>query len=88
MNKYSLILASVLLLATGGFTMAQNQMPSGAPPAAQAKQPSKGMTGTQNNPASSTNPQGATGTTGRATPQTPREVPENGGAPMREAPRH
>jgi hypothetical protein len=83
MIKRSVILASAALLAAAGAASAQTQMPpSDARSPAIQGQPRGNMTGTPNHPASSTNPQAATGTTGQA----PREVPENGGAPMKKVP--
>lgn len=83
MIKRSIILASAALLITAGAASAQRQMPPNDGPAPAIKaQPRGATTGTPNHPASSTNPQSATGTTGQA----PHEVPQNGGAPMKKVP--
>jgi hypothetical protein len=83
MIKRSIILASAALLVTAGAASAQRQMPPDNGPAPKVHgQPRGATTGTPNHPASSSNPQAATGTTGQA----PHEVPENGGAPMKKVP--
>jgi hypothetical protein len=82
--KTSLFLASAVLLLTSAVASAQNQnqMPRN-PDQPQAGAPSTtGRTGTTGAP-SSTNPQ-ATSPNGLR--DTPHEVPESGGAPMRETP--
>jgi hypothetical protein len=82
MIKRSVILASAALLVAAGAASAQTQMPPNDARSPAIQKPRGNMTGTPNHPASSTNPQAATGTTGQA----PREVPENGGAPMKKVP--
>src|SRR4051812_3048007 len=78
--KYVALLAAVLLAASAGTGMAQSQTPSkqqrtGSPATSgQADPRGTGITGAP----SSSNPQAAGG---GAAYQTPREVPENGGAP-------
>jgi hypothetical protein len=83
MIKRSIVLAAAALLVTANAASAQRQLPPDNGPAPKMHSVPRGATtGTPNHPASSTNPQSATGTTGQA----PHEVPENGGAPMKRVP--
>ena len=83
------LMASAILLVTTGAVSAQNQTPptnkSGAP--ATTGQSRDGMRGGANGMTgspSSTNPQQGGGASGLQ--RAPHEVPENGGAPMKNAP--
>jgi hypothetical protein len=89
MRKHSTLLAAAILVASGSIALAQNQAPTGQqkPPATSGQSgagqtdPARGtgMTGAP----SSTNPQAGGGGAGY---QTPREVPEQGGAPNTQLP--
>ena len=89
MRKHSTLFAAAILVASGGIALAQNQPPAGQqkPPATSGQSgagqmdPARGtgMTGAP----SSTNPQSGGGGAGY---QTPREVPEQGGAPNTQVP--
>ena len=82
MMKYVPLLAAVLLAASASTGMAQSQAPSsqqrtGSPAGQSGSQAEPRGTGITGAPSSS-NPQAGGG---GAAYQTPREVPENGGAP-------
>ena len=90
MRKHSALMAAAILLMSGGIASAQSQTPmsqeKSAPPAtagqsggSQSDPRGTGMTGAP----SSTNPQAGGGGAGY---QTPREVPEAGGAPNTQSP--
>jgi hypothetical protein len=94
MRKQSTVLAAAILVLSSGIAFAQSQTPSQAPGQApdqapmnqqrpatsgQADPRGTGMTGAP----SSTNPQAGGGEAGH---QTPREVPEQGGAPNTQFP--
>jgi len=90
MRKYSAMLAAAALLVSSGIASAQSQMPrsndnSGAATSGQRTTPrdsgqGTGMTGAP----SSSNPQAGGGAGGLTT--SPRQIPENGGAPNTVAP--
>ena len=90
MRKHSALMAAAVLLVSSGIASAQSQTPmskerSGAPatsgqnPGSQSDPRGTGTTGAP----SSTNPQTGGGGAGY---QTPREVPEAGGAPTTQTP--
>jgi hypothetical protein len=87
MRKHSILFAAAALLLSTGLASAQNNQP----PASQQR-PQQPATSGQSDPArgtgmtgapSSTNPQAGGGAAGH---QTPREVPEQGGAPNTQVP--
>ena len=88
MRKHSILFAAAALLLSTGLASAQNNQP----PTSQQRQQQPPATSGQSDPArgtgmtgapSSTNPQAGGGGAGH---QTPREVPEQGGAPNTQVP--